>query len=101
MAILFGGTKDYESALEVIDWLILKAEQGGWAAYLNPIRRMQKRYSTGGKFYYNIYVNKKLDAFPEEYRYTRRLPSFQGPVREKRGVIPVHIQNPNPTWTGK
>jgi len=100
LAILLGGAKDYESALEVVDWLILKADRGGWVAYLNPIKRMQKRYSAGEKFYYNIYVNKKIDVFPEEYRYARRLPSFQGPVREKRGVIPAHINDPNPVWTG-
>jgi len=100
LAILLGMADDYGPALEVVDWLIREADRSGWAAYLNPLKRMQKHYSDGEKFYYGIFVNKKIDVFPEEYRYARRLPSFQGPVREKRGVIPAHIQNPNPVWTG-
>jgi len=100
LAILLGTAKDYKCALEVVDWLILEAERGGWTAYLSPLKRMQKRYSDGEKFYYNIYVNKKIDVFPEEYRYSRRLPSFQGPARRKRGVVPAHINDPNPFWTG-
>ena len=98
LAILFGGEKDYESGLEVIDWLILEANRGGWSAYLNPIKKMQKNYSVSKKFNYNIYVP-KMDVFPEEYRYGRRLPSFQGPEHKKR-LIPAHIQNPNPEWMG-
>jgi outer membrane lipoprotein-sorting protein len=99
LAILLGFLKDYDEGLKVVDWLILEAERGGWMAYLNPLKKMQRQYSNGEKFNYNIYVPKN-EAFPEEYRYFRRLPSFKGPMQKKRGVIPVHIRNSNPDWTG-
>ena len=33
------------------------------------------------------------DAFPEEFRYARRLFSFQGPRRHAQGLLPVHLRH--------
>jgi hypothetical protein len=41
----------------------------------------------------NIYLP-GLNSFPEEYRYGRRLPSFQGPDQRRRRLVPFHIKDP-------
>ncbi|MHC4552719.1 MAG: hypothetical protein ACYSUT_08130 [Planctomycetota bacterium] len=101
LAILHGWANDYQSALAVNRWLIDHADIGGWSAYLNPLKKMKTQYEKNERFNYNIFVTAdSRDAFPEEYRYSRRLPSFQGPVHKKRQVVPLHSKEPNPMWIG-
>jgi len=97
LAILLGIASDYKSAQGAAEWLIREAGRGGWTAYMQPLRQLQERLNNGEVFNYNISVATKV-GFPEEFRYGRRLPSFQGP--KKRGVVPIHLLEPNPVWHG-
>ena len=96
LAILCGDTTDLEQGINVAAWLIDNAEQGGWTAYLQPLRNMQDNFSKGNMFNYNIY-NSRGTTFPEEYRYSG-LPSFKGP--RKRKVTPIHLLTEKPVWLG-
>ena len=96
LGILCGWTKDFEYGLDVVAWLIEKAESGGWIAYLKPLRNMQRHFAKGESFNYNILEATQCE-FPEEYRY-HGLPSFKGP--KKRGTKPIHILKSNPVWHG-
>jgi outer membrane lipoprotein-sorting protein len=96
LAILCGWTKDFEQGLNVAAWLIDNAEQGGWAAYLQPLENMQNHFNNGSGFNYNIFISTGT-SFPEDYRYGG-LPSFKGP--RKRKATPSHIITPNPFWHG-
>ena len=93
LAILFSSAKDYKSALETAVWLISQAHKAGWIAYLDELKDMENRFASGQGYYSNIYLP-GLNAFPEEYRYGRRLPSFQGPDQRRRMLVPFHIKDP-------
>ena len=93
LAILFSSAKDYQSALETTVWLISQAHKAGWIAYLDTLKDMENRFASGQGYYSNIYLP-GLNAFPEEYRYGRRLPSFQGPDQRRRRLVPFHIKDP-------
>lgn len=95
LAILLGRAGDFKSAQDAAEWLIQQAEQGGWSAYMEPLKNMQRNFNEGERFNYNISVARKVD-FPEEFRYARRLPSFRGP--KKRGTVPIHLLQQNPAW---
>jgi hypothetical protein len=93
LVALFGHVEDYEAGLEVLGWLLTQANRGGWwTTYLPEIQETQEHFRKCDTWNWTIYTV-PLTAFPEEYRYARRLPSFRGPA--KRGIIPVHVFNPN------
>jgi hypothetical protein len=95
LALLHGLAGEYESALEVAEWLIANADPGGWTAYMEPLEDMERCFSQGEHFGYNIQGAK--GEFPADiFRYARRLPSFKGP--RERGVIPRHLLTPKPIW---
>ncbi|MHC4475729.1 MAG: hypothetical protein ACYTEL_08785 [Planctomycetota bacterium] len=95
LALLLGLAAEYESALELVQWLIANAEPGRWTAYMEPLKDMQRCFSQGEHFGYNIH-NAKGEFPAEIFRYARRLPSFKGP--RERGVTPVHLLHPKPIW---
>ena len=93
LAILFSSAKDYESALKTTVWLISEAHKAGWIVYLDTLKYMESDFASGQGYYGNIYLP-GLNSFPEEYRYGRRLPSFQGPDQRRRRLVPFHIKDP-------
>ncbi len=95
LAALLGRAGDFESAQDAAEWLIQEAERGGWSAYMEPLKNMQRNFNEGKTLNYNITVARKV-GFPEGFRYGRRLPSFRGP--KKRGTIPLHLLEKTPVW---
>lgn len=95
LASLLGRAGDFESAQDSAEWLIQEAERGGWSAYMEPLKNMQRHFNESETLNYNISVARKVD-FPEGFRYGRRLPSFKGP--KKRGTVPIHLLEKNPVW---
>ena len=95
LAALLGRAGDFESAQKAAEWLTKEAKRGGWLAYLEPLKNMQRNFNEGKGFNYNISVARKV-GFPEEFRYGRRLPSFRGPI--KRGTVYLHLLEKNPVW---
>ncbi|HUW20607.1 MAG TPA: hypothetical protein VMW16_15020 [Sedimentisphaerales bacterium] len=96
LAILLGIAKDWESAERAAVWLIDRADAGGWTAYMQPLKDMQRCFSQGGAYNYNIQLATRLELSVEIFRYGRRLPSFKGP--RERGVTPVHLIKSTPVW---
>jgi len=82
-----------EEAVPVADWLISHAQAGGWAGYMDLLERIRSRLTTKGGLWYNIYTPPG-SAYPEEFRYGNRLPSFRGPA--KRAVVPSYPLQPQP-----
>ncbi len=82
-----------EEAVPVADWLISHAQAGGWVGYVDLLERIRSRLTTKGGLWFNIYTA-PASAWPEEFRYNSRLPSFQGPA--KRAVVPSYPLQPQP-----
>ena len=97
---LLGKSKDYESAKKVTEWLISNSDRGQWTAYLDILEKLLTGIEKESVLKFNIYIASKAD-FSEEFEYTRRLPSFKGPDREKRGIIAVHKNSTNVVWKSK
>ncbi len=97
LALLLGKTGQFEPARHVVQWEIEQADRGGWSAYLDPLQRSLGHLSRGDTLAFNIYWARN-SGFPEEFKYARRLPSFQGPQPRQRGVTPVHELDSSATW---
>lgn len=97
LPLLLGKKGEFEAAKEVVQWEIQHAAQGGWTAYAEPLTRSLRILDGRDVFEFNIYWASD-SSYPEEYRYARRLPSFQGPEPQKRGVTPVHKLSLDPVW---
>lgn len=97
LALLLGKQGQFEPAQHVVQWEIEQANRGGWSAYLDPLQRSLGHLSRGDTLQFNIYWARN-SSFPEEFKYARRLPSFQGPEPQQRGVTPVHQLSSNVTW---
>ncbi|HUT28216.1 MAG TPA: hypothetical protein VMX13_00380 [Sedimentisphaerales bacterium] len=99
LAILLGFAKDYQSAERGAVWLLDGADAGGWTAYMQPLKDMQRCFGQGEPYNYNIQLATRPELSVEIFRYGRRLPSFKGP--RERGVTPVHLLHSKPTWHGQ
>jgi hypothetical protein len=76
--------------LAVIDWLTAHAQAGGWTGYADLLAQMRAN-ADRGRLFYNIYIAAG-SKYPEEFRYSGRLPSFKGP--RSRAVVPAHPLTP-------
>ncbi|MHC4757539.1 MAG: hypothetical protein ACYTE8_02675 [Planctomycetota bacterium] len=97
LARLLSKSGEFESALEITNWLIAEAGRGGWEYYMKPLKSLQANLKNGEGHRFKIYTANKPD-FPERYRYSRRLPSFKGPDPEERGVVALHMRGVEPAW---
>jgi len=82
LSILLAG-RDNRAAREVVEWQRAEAAHGGWTGYMPCLDEFLDLLRNGHGYSYQLYVAKN-GTFPEEFRYGRRLPSFQGPP--ERGV---------------
>jgi len=73
---------DKAAAKQVVEWLRSNANEGGWAEYDDILATFEKYLSQGEELNFNIYVTLN-EAYPEDYKYSRRLPSFRGPAKRE------------------
>lgn len=81
-----GSTKDTELASETVNWLLDKAESGGWTYYNDVLETFLARIRSDQEFRFNIYVPCRA-KWPDECAYARRSPGFVGPHPEERGMV--------------
>jgi len=84
--------RDYDRALEVTRWVIAQTDAAGWTYYAPSLAKMEKAYASGDGYIAGLFLDPP-DAFPEEYRYARRLFSFQGPQARRRQLLPMHLRH--------
>ncbi len=75
-----------ESVKHTVEWLQREASRGGWTGYNAILARFYDSVSKGEEFDCNIYTA-TAPSIPDDFRYSRRLPSFKWPVAEERGRI--------------
>jgi hypothetical protein len=78
--------------MQVFDWMIQQAGRAGWTVYERRLRTGRERFSEGKPYAFSIFVGGF--AFHEEYRYGRRLDSFQGPDARRLKLLPIHMADP-------
>jgi hypothetical protein len=85
--------EDQDGALEVTRWLIAEAPTAGWTYYLDTsLRKREQAYAAGEGYRGGLFMYGP-DAFPEEYRYARRLFSLQGPRQRAERLLPTHLRH--------
>jgi len=92
--------KDYGLALDAVHWLIDRVELGGWMRYLDNLKWMEERFIQDRSCNSGLFLN-GLGAFPEENRYGRRPPSFQGPQSRRQRLTPIHLKDPRQVTTSR
>ncbi|UCD53381.1 MAG: hypothetical protein JSW27_12170 [Phycisphaerales bacterium] len=91
--VLNSNRKDYEGALAATRWLIAQAETAGWTYYVDRWLVPMEKAFAGGEGYRSGLFMYEQGAFPEEFRYARRLFSFQGPARRRTMILPIHLRH--------
>ena len=66
------------AAKEVIKWLQDNASIGGWGRYSDTMANFKNSLDKKYKFGFQVY-QVPSNKYPDEYRYSRRLPAFLGP----------------------
>jgi hypothetical protein len=92
VTLLSSNCKDFERALQVTQWMIAQVQTAGWGYYLETLEKMEQAYAAGEGYRTGLFMYGP-DAFPEEFRYARRLFSFQGPRKRSRELLPVHLRH--------
>lgn len=93
VTLLSSNCEDYEGALQVTRWMIDQAETAGWTYYLDTrLHEMEQAYAAGEGYRTGLFMYGP-DAFPDEFRYARRLFSFQGPRKRSRELLPLHLRH--------
>jgi len=91
--LLNSNRKDYPGALAVTRWLIAQAESAGWTYYVDRwLVEMEKAFAAGEGYRTGLFLYGP-DAFPNEFRYARRLFSFQGPAQRSASILPIHLRH--------
>lgn len=95
LAAILSRTEDFENGIAVVEWLISQISRDGfWSTYLPLFERVLNDFKKAERSGWRIYTHPP-DLFPEVYRYSRRLPSFKGPAKYRRHLIPCHVRNRN------
>jgi hypothetical protein len=85
-------SRDYDRALEVTQWVMAQTDAAGWTYYRPSLIKMEQAYTSGEAYIAGLFLDPP-GAFPEEYRYARRLFSFQGPRARSRHLLPMHLRH--------
>ncbi|MBN1362424.1 MAG: hypothetical protein JW993_17645 [Sedimentisphaerales bacterium] len=85
--------EDQAAALEVTRWLITRAPIAGWTYYSDTsLPEREEAYAAGDGYRGGLFMHGP-DAFPEEFRYARRLFSLQGPREHAQKLTPRHLRH--------
>jgi len=87
LAVLLGYTAQFDEGLDVVVWLETHKEQTGWTAYSRRFETLTRCFNEQRKYGCRLF-NEPDATFPEEYRYSRRLCSFQGPNVRRHELSP-------------
>lgn len=91
--LLNSNRKDYPGALAVARWLMAQAESAGWTYYVDRwLVKMEQAFAAGEGYRTGLFLYGP-DAFPNEFRYARRLFSFQGPAQRSASILPIHLRH--------
>lgn len=93
--------RERERDEQVISWLMKQARyHREWGLYLEPLHMLEESLNDSKWFQFRVFHFTK-GKYPNEYRYSRRLPSFKGPIPETRGIVPLHVAMPlrSTDWT--
>jgi len=90
--LLSSDCKDYDQAASVVEWMIAQVSTAGWTYYLPSLTEMEEAYSAGQGYKTGMFMYGP-DSFPEEFRYSRRVFSFQGPRERSKRLLPVHLRH--------
>ena len=85
-------SRDYDRALEVTQWVMAQTDRAGWTYYAPSLAKMEQAYASGDGYITGLFLDPP-DVFPEEYRYNRRLFSFQGPRERSGHMLPMHLRH--------
>jgi hypothetical protein len=92
LSMLLGMAGEFASAQQVFEWMVGQVERAGWTMYERRMKAGQKRSNEGHIYAFGVFVGGT--AYPEEFRYGRRLSSFQGPQNRRQRLLPVHLADP-------
>lgn len=92
LAVILGYSARFEEALEVTAWLKKQQDNAGWTDYEGRFATLQRCFTEKRKYACRLF-NEADDAYPEAYRYSRRLSSFQGPGARRSGLRPRHLRH--------
>jgi len=100
LAMLLGSrAKDYTPATAVTQWMIQQAPTAGWIYYLDILNKMDKAYNASQGLGANIFVGRGAHTFPEDFRFSRRSFSYQGPKKRQQKLMPIHMLQGNVIFT--
>jgi len=93
MILLNSNREDYDGALAVARWMMAQAESAGWIYYRDRwLGDMEEAFAAGEGYRTGLFMHAP-GSFPEEFRYGRRLFSFQGPARRRATLLPIHLRH--------
>jgi hypothetical protein len=92
LAMLYGRAGEFAAGRQVFEWTIRQADRAGWTAYERALKTGRACFDEGKLFGFGVFVGGL--AYPEEFRYGRRLLSFQGPGDRRRKLLPIHLADP-------
>lgn len=92
LPMLLGTAGDFATGQHVFEWMIGQAGRAGWIVYEPRMKMGQKRFGERKVYSPGVFVGGL--AYPEEFRYGRRLSSFQGPERRRQKLLPIHLADP-------
>lgn len=91
--LLSSNCDDCDAARDVTRWMIEQAPTAGWTYYVDTqLVEMEEAFAAGDKYRSGLFMSSP-NSFPEEYRYGRRLFSFQGPRRHAENLLPIHLRH--------
>lgn len=92
LAEILGYAARYEEGLAITEWL--RGQQGiaGWSFYEDKFETTERIFTEKRKYACRLF-NEPDDAYPEAYRYSRRVCSFQGPGTRRGGLRPRHLRH--------
>ena len=88
LASLLSYSVRFEEGLLVVTWLEDQQESAGWSSYIKRFNTLRRRLTEQRKSACPVFTESQDFPYPEAYRYSRRLTSFQGPDKRRKVLRP-------------